>query len=267
MNLEFNKPKNDVLKEYIEGYYFISEDKTAGAVKYLTFPNNFCIISVIQNGKISIGKGFFEVSSCANNKMISDFVCRYSEPVEIYYEHPLNEITIYFKPLGINYFMEIPNLLKASQIIDFNPFIDFNEKMELIFNESNREKQIEELEDYWLSKFVMRDFALMEKIISDLEANLKIEDIAVKYNLTRQYINKIFSKNVGKTPSEFRKIYRFRSSMSEVKIAKNLTQLSHNNLFFDQAHFIKDFKAFTHSNPSSFFKNVDTERANVWLYI
>lgn len=267
MKLEFYKPKNDLLKKYIEGYYFISENKTASAVKYFTFPNNFCIISAIQNANIFTENGFFGISNYDGRNIISDFVCRYSEPVEICYEHPLNEITIYFKPLGINYFLDNPNLFKASQIIDFIPFVDFNEKMESMFNELNRDRQIELLENYWLSKFVMRDFTLIEQIISDLESDLKIEEIADKYNFTRQYINKIFSKSVGKTPSEFRKIHRFRNSLSEIKMAKNLTQLSHDNLFFDQAHFIKDFKALTHTSPSSFVKNVDTEKANVWLYI
>ena len=118
-----------------------------------------------------------------------------------------------------------------------------------------------------MSKFEKKDFTLIEQILSDLEADLKIEEIAQKYSFTRQYINKLFSKHIGKTPSEYRKICRFRNALNEVKKVKNLTHLSHNNLFYDQAHFIKDFKALTNTNPTSFFKNVDTEKGNVWLFI
>ncbi|QNS41771.1 helix-turn-helix domain-containing protein [Chryseobacterium manosquense] len=267
MKLDFYKPKNEILKKYIEGYYFISEDQHQKTIKYWTFPNNYCIFSVYQNTNEEFAENQFIITSSKQKNIIAGLVSRYSKPIEIVYENPVNEITIYFKPLGINQFIENPNVFKQSQISNYIPFSDYKEKMENIFNTKNREHQIEQLEDYWLSKFIKKDLTLIEQILSDVEADLKIEEIAEKYNFTRQYINKIFSKNIGKTPSEYRKIFRFRKALNEVKKATNLTHLSHNNLFYDQAHFIKDFKALTNTNPTSFFKNVDTEKGNVWLFV
>src|SRR5690606_17615354 len=129
--------------------------------------------------------------------------------------------------------------------------------MKFIFNETDRQKQIELLENYWLSKFIKKDFSLIEQILADVEADLKIEDIAIKNNISRKHINTLFSKHIGKTPSEYRKIYRFRKSLLKYKNNKNLTTLSYENLFYDQSHFIKDFKALTKINPNWFFKNVD----------
>ena len=105
----------------------------------------------------------------------------------------------------------------------------------------------------------------MEEIVCDIEDNIKIQEIAEKYNFTRQYINKLFLKYIGKPASEYRKIHRFRNAVSKYKISKNLTILSCDNFFFDQSHFIKDFKILTNSNPSSFFKAVDTKNENIWL--
>ena len=159
------------------------------------------------------------------------------------------------------------NIFKKAQITDFIPFPDFEEIMGEIFDQSSRESQIELFENYWLSKIIKKDLILIEQILLDVESDLKIEDIAEKYNFSRRYINKLLLKYLGKTPSEYRKIYRFRNALQEAKKAKNLTHLSHNNLFYDQAHFIKDFKTLTNINPSSFFKNVDTEKGNVWLFM
>lgn len=267
MKLDFYKPKSELLQNYIEGFYFISEDKNKHKIKYYTFPNNYCILSVYQNTKIQFAANKFVITSSTQKNVIAELVSRYLKPIEVVYENPVNEITIYFKPLGINHFIDHPNLFKAAQISNFIPFSNYKEEMENIFNTTNRKQQIIQLENYWLSKFVKKDLGIAEKILSDVEADLKIEEIAEKYNFTRQYIRKIFSKNIGKTPSEYRRIFRFRNALNEAKKTKNLTDLSHSNLFYDQAHFIKDFKALTNTNPSSFFKNVDTEKGNVWLFI
>ena len=267
MKLDFYKPKNGILQKYIEGYYFVSEDKKSGQIKYYTFPNNFHILSVNQSTEFLFPENKVIIRSSSQDNIVINSVNKYSKPLEITYENPVNEITIYFKPLGINQFIDNPDIFKEPEISDFNPFIDFKENMKLVFSQPNRRNQIELLENYWLSKFDKKDLSLIEQILSDIEADLKIKEIAQKYNFTRQYINKLFSKHIGKTPSEYRKIFRFRNALNEAKKAKNLTHLSHNNLFYDQAHFIKDFNALTNTNPTSFFKNVDTEKGNVWLFI
>lgn len=147
------------------------------------------------------------------------------------------------------------------------PNLNDIDRMKLIFDDPNRDNQINLLEEYWLSKFAKKDFSNLLKIASDIEADLKIDEIAEKHNFSRRYISKLFKKHTGKTSSEYRKIHRFRNSLSDIKEAKNLTQLSHGNLFYDHSHFIKDFKALTNLHPSSFFKSVDIEKENVWLFI
>ncbi|MBL0911162.1 MAG: helix-turn-helix transcriptional regulator [Bacteroidia bacterium] len=267
MKLDFYKPKNEILQKYIEGYYFISEDKNSGPVTYYTFPNNFSILSINQNAEVEFENNKIIISGTAKENITADLVTRYTEPIEVFYERSVNEITIYFKPLGIDHFLGNTGIPKQNKMEDFNPFPDFKEAMQEIFRTAYREQQIELLEGYWLSKFIKKDTAVIEQIVSDIEADLKMEEIAEKHNLSRRYINKLFLKKVGKTPSEYRKIYRFRTALNEAKKAKNLTQLSHNSLFYDQAHFIKDFKKLTNINPGFFFKNVDTEKGNVWLFI
>jgi len=46
MKVDFYKPKNNILKEHIAGYYFVSKDRNSAPVSYLTFPNNYCILSI-----------------------------------------------------------------------------------------------------------------------------------------------------------------------------------------------------------------------------
>lgn len=49
MEVKFYKPKNIILKQFIEGFYFFVEDKNSKIFSYLTFPNNYCILSFYRN--------------------------------------------------------------------------------------------------------------------------------------------------------------------------------------------------------------------------
>lgn len=264
MNLMFYRPTNPLLREYMEGYYFFSESQEP--VRYFTFPNNFGILTVAQNALVRFKDHTYTISASPLENIVSDFVFRYTVPLEIVYENMVNEITIYFKPLAIHHFIENP-FAPGSGSADFNPSDDFNEVMRLIFEERDREKQIEMLESYWLSKFVLKDLHLISHILADLETSTRMEEIAEKYGFTRQYINRLFHKYVGKTASEYRKIHRFRTSILQHGNSRNLTELSYGALFYDQSHFIRDFKAFTNINPAVFFENVDTAKENIWLFI
>lgn len=107
----------------------------------------------------------------------------------------------------------------------------------------------------------------MKEIILAIESEQKIEDIALANGFSRQYLSKLFTKVVGKSPMEYRKIHRFRTAIAKQKTMKSLTELSHESLFYDQSHLIKDFRQFTFVNPYTFFKKVDTDQEYVWLFI
>jgi AraC-like DNA-binding protein len=72
---------------------------------------------------------------------------------------------------------------------------------------------------------------------------------------------------VLKTPSEYRKVQRFRNTLLKQKITPNLTDLSNDNSYFDQSHFIKHFRKLTDTKPSDFFKKVEIDKENIWLYL
>jgi len=142
--------------------------------------------------------------------------------------------------------------------VNFNPFEDFRLAMSAVFETKNRENQIELLENYWLSKLKSKDLNKIENIIIDIENEINVNNISKKNKISRQYVNKLFLKHVGKTPSEFYKIHRFRKVVEEYRDTQSLTDLAYQKLFYDQSHFIRAFKTVTNNKPSSFFKRVDS---------
>jgi len=80
-----------------------------------------------------------------------------------------------------------------------------------------------------------------------------INNVASRYGITSRYLQKIFLQHTGLTPKLHSKINRFQNSL--VLVAQknsSLTSIAYECGYFDQSHFIKEFKSFTGQTPSSF---------------
>ena len=268
MKARFYKPKNNKLAEYIDGYYFMSEDESQPSDQYWSFPSNFCIATVIKNAKVINTGSCISILPAADNQIASDFYYNNSFPVKIDYQKPRNEVTIYFKPTAVIRFVPDLKFESGKDVIsEFSPYSDYLETMYQILSIEDRDKQIELFEKYWLSKLVPASLSVVQSILTDLENNEKVSDIAAKLGISRQYLHKMVFKHIGKSPSEYQKTHRFKSVVDEYKTQKKLTEISYNNQFFDQAHFNKHFKELTGVSPTSFFKNVDITDSNFWLFV
>ncbi|MDR6967080.1 AraC-like DNA-binding protein [Flavobacterium arsenatis] len=268
MEIPFYRPKSEILKKYIDGYYFMSENEILQSNRYWSFPNNYCIATVCQNANVISEDNKISILPSNYKRLASDFYYNNSFPVEIFYEKPRNEVTVYFKPLGINHFLdEIQFEINKDSISDFVPYSDYLTEMEKVLKMENIEEKINAIEHYWLSKLLDRNFELFEQALSELKCGTTISEIAKKMDVSRQHFHKIFFKNIGKSPSDYKKTHRFQSIIENQKIAKYFTDISYNNSFYDQPHFNKDFKKLTGINPSSFFRKVDTKDSNFWLFV
>lgn len=273
MQLQYFKPKNKLLARYIEGYYFLEKERDEPVVEYLTFPNNFSIISLLQDTQLTLSGNSALIEEKAGGDFTSQLICHYEKPIRIQYEGRIREITFYFKPLGLNAFIEKPlQQYLGDSFRSFVPFEDYEAAMKSILAEESLEEQRNGIEAYWLSKFLGFENPLLQHIIADLTdetADHAIEQLAVKYDTSRQNISRQFGLHIGKTPSEFKKIQRFRKTMAKNMEGRNLTSLSYDNSFYDQSHLIRDFKSFTGLTPKAFFRSISLqENATVnWLFL
>lgn len=80
-----------------------------------------------------------------------------------------------------------------------------------------------------------------------------IENVASRYGISSRYLQKLFLQHTGLTPKLYCKINRFQNSMLLVaKSNMSLTAIAYECGYFDQSHFIREFKSFTDSLPSGF---------------
>ena len=80
-----------------------------------------------------------------------------------------------------------------------------------------------------------------------------INGLALRYGITSRYLQKLFLQYTGLTPKLYTKINRFQNSLKLVsKKDRSLTAIAYDCGYFDQSHFIREFKYFTGSTPSGY---------------
>lgn len=80
-----------------------------------------------------------------------------------------------------------------------------------------------------------------------------IEDIATRYGISARHLQKLFSRYTGITAKKHIQINRFQSSLALLnKSDRPLTAIAYDCGYFDQSHFIREFKSFSGTTPSGF---------------
>ncbi|WON93630.1 helix-turn-helix domain-containing protein [Sphingobacterium sp. Lzh-3] len=277
MKIKVYSPINPLLKKYIECIYILTHSSEEEPAKYITFPSIFTIVSSSEKSKSISNGNQLVIRQCDHNEVETNLVSDFNKPVFVQYEGTINEITIYFKPLAINSFLEHElNHYNSSSFSEFVPFEDYRRVMIDILSLQNDIEKIETIERYWLSKLRGFQHSFLETILSEMmcEENdvVNITELCEKNAISRTTLNKHFRRHICKTPSEFKKILKFRNAVnkySSYKAKNNLTDIAYSVDYFDQSHMIREFKSVTGFSPKAFFeKTTALEKKQIhWLFL
>ena len=91
-----------------------------------------------------------------------------------------------------------------------------------------------------------------------LNGLVKIEHIAYRLNISNRELERSFKKEVGITPKQLAGIYQFQSVFRIKHTVDSLTKLALAAGYYDQSHFIREFKGIAGTSPQSFFKKEQT---------
>ncbi len=108
------------------------------------------------------------------------------------------------------------------------------------------------------------DFAL-ERIWHQ-PAQASIREVIGQTGYSQKHIIKLFKDYVGVTPKEYLKVIRFQKVIQQIESnvsSINWPSLAYESGYYDQSHFISDFKAFSGFTPTQYMN----ERGDVMNYI
>lgn len=99
---------------------------------------------------------------------------------------------------------------------------------------------------------------LIDHAVRKIKSNngiIRIQELLADLPTSRDPFEKKFRRIVGTSPKQFSALVRMRHVIDTYKSNHSLTDTAHTAGYFDQAHFIKDFKSFTGETPHVFFKS------------
>jgi AraC-like DNA-binding protein len=239
------------LKPYIK-YFVISENILVNT--YKIFPSTGLVIGFQYRGRLSTVKNSIETNLAnAGITGISDSVKIYKNSAGI------GTVLVFFTEVGLAFFTSCPanELFNQSISLDniFNKQKISDTEEKLVLAETDKQR-IHIIEQFLLSqlKDIQSDKLIIEavKLIYKSKGLMKISDLGKNLFISKSPLEKRFRKLVGTSPKKLASIVRFNSVLDEIGRSKSLMEICYENNYFDQAHFIKDFKKYTGDTPENF---------------
>jgi AraC-like DNA-binding protein len=170
-------------------------------------------------------------------------------------------IGVRFLPGGISSFINTPASEVSDSAVNLNFLLGKTGSVleDQILNAYAKEEKLRILQTFLLKKLFNPDNYdfLIEDFIRKLNytsGNFSIEKFSGEVDISARQIRRRFLHSVGIGPKSFSRIVRFQNAFQLLKFEKvhTLTSLVYHSNYYDQSHFIRDFKEFTGSSPTIF---------------
>ncbi|UZO79767.1 helix-turn-helix domain-containing protein [Aquimarina sp. ERC-38] len=190
------------------------------------------------------------------------------QTMEPFYIEPtgfVKTFAIRFYPYGIANFISEPISNLANKETPINKLFEKETEDNLtqkIIQAENTKQRIGIIERFLIER--INNKKTIDKIVkSTVDSLLSTNGSAsinsiLKENLSkRRQLERNFKKQIGVSPKQLGKVIRLQTALKMLldPKSKKLTKIAYESEYFDQAHFVKDFKEFTGINPKDFINH------------
>jgi len=250
------------LAPYID-YYFVLEDKGAliapeGGRSLTVFPAPQGEM-VFSYGEPTREKWLDEAAAHSPGFAVGGFS---TKAVEYISSQGVGSIMVGFKPWGLQAFLDVG----VKELINTNSDMSLHFGREVLFVEEmlrqarHLDERIRIVEAFLAGRLrrPVLDKAMVYavELIADSKGLIPVETLAQQCFLSRRQLHRRFENAMGISPKLFSRIVRFQqvfTAMEQVPTEPEWSQIAYDTGYFDQAHFINDFREFSGMSPSQFF--------------
>jgi AraC-like DNA-binding protein len=179
-----------------------------------------------------------------------------------HYSPATANLLVLFKEGGIHAFTKIPaHELFGISVPTENIFYtsELDEVIERLAEANTHKDRIDIIEKLLLKKITGHtpDLLIGDAIRTIKQRNgiIRIKDLAASLYISQDAFEKRFRNQAGCSPKQFASIFRLRNLIRKYSSYPSLTDASYEAGYFDQSHFIKDFRLFTGHSPKEFFRS------------
>lgn len=262
------QPQSEVLKQFIDFFYFLETDYQK-PVQFYAFPHYHKPLNIHRGFEHKIEAQTISVKGIPEGQPQMLLQGVYTEPILVRFSGNISKLTIIFKDGALNNFTADDfATIGAYHTQVFEAWKNkpgYEVFIKAFFREKSHTVQLALLEAFLLSVLRVReDWPLYQQassLLKDIDCRLKISDIAKRLFLSERTLYRLVFKYNGLSPHNFRKIAQFRYSLEKKLVAENfksLTDLAYNSNYYDASYFNKIYRSLTLKSPKAFFQNVAT---------
>lgn len=169
-------------------------------------------------------------------------------------------LIVHFQDTGAQAFFRQPLYALFSDSLspaDFDAAAGIAALEDKLFEQASRPAQVALVEQFLLQRLQPRHDAMAQAavhIIKETGGVLLVRQLASQLCTSNDALEKRFRKAVGATPKQYAAIVRMNALIRSRQPGRPFTQTALDGGFYDQAHFNKEFRAFTGQTPGDFFK-------------
>lgn len=129
-----------------------------------------------------------------------------------------------------------------------------------ILNANSTSERINLIESFLFKRLANKEMvnnivdSTVETILT-ANGHIAIGVISKQNNVNRRQLARKFSSDIGLSPKQLSKTIRLQATLKKLLTEEpsSLTDVAYENEYYDQAHFIKEFKEFTGLTPKEFY--------------
>ncbi|MGV3597836.1 MAG: DUF6597 domain-containing transcriptional factor [Bacteroidota bacterium] len=167
---------------------------------------------------------------------------------------------VYLYPFAIPLLFGIPTYETSNQAPDWETLVSndnrfFEEQMMLAETNQQRLQLLSNFLQQRLSKQFLPHPGILtsiKQVLFDTETR-NVSLLADTYSLSVRQFERRFKEYSGFSPKLYTRIARFQNVLKEYGNRQPLTDIALRCGYYDQSHFIRDFKAFSGHNPKTYF--------------
>lgn len=138
-------------------------------------------------------------------------------------------------------------------------YTDIHSLEDNLSSAGNNAERIKSVQMFLRSKLTLqsRDQVVSEAVnmIRIHRGSIRLKELAAHVCLSQDAFEKRFRKAIGTSPKSFARITRLKHIIEGTPSKTTMLERAYDSGYFDQPHFIKDFKVFTGQTPTEFLQN------------
>lgn len=248
------------LRNYVQSYWYLDDTYQEPIVDEF-YPNG-CVKVVFS---IDLNVNRIGVDGTLNKEPWTEVIGQMTRPYRLKVDGMGKTFCIRFYAHGFSRFSNIP----LNQLNDLTLSSDHLFSRELgefvgdCLTSGRMQPLLEGVDAFLTSKLCARDLGLKDEVaehavrfILQNHLNPDWAELVRQCGISHRYLQRIFMEKIGFSPKFYHRIVRFQQVLKYLGQTPkaNFTDTAHRFGYFDQAHFIKDFKQFTNTTPSRFFE-------------